>query len=112
MQLNWVDWIILAVAAYYAWEGWGQGVIALLASFVSFLGSLWIAIRFHGPVGAFLVSKFGIPPVWTNVLGYLIVGFVSEFFIAEVISGFIAKIPHKLQVSRANKLLGTVLGLA
>lgn len=111
MALNWVDWVILAIVAYYAWEGWGQGVIALVSSFVSFLGSLWIAIRFHGQVGAFLVSKFGIPPIWTDVLGYLIVGFVSEFLIAEGVSRVVVRIPRKLQVSRANKLLGVVLGI-
>ncbi|MBI5619728.1 CvpA family protein, partial [Candidatus Gottesmanbacteria bacterium] len=111
MVLNWVDWIILTVAFYYLWEGWGQGVIALLASFVSFLGSLWIAVRFHGQVGAFLVSKFGIPSVWTTVLGYLIVGFVSEFLIAEALAGLVARIPHRPQALRFNKLLGALLGL-
>ncbi len=111
MSFNWIDWVIVLVAFYYLWQGWEQGLIYLLSNLASFLGSLWLAIKFHAPVGAFLGEKFGITPVWTDVLGYLIVGFLGEVVIIEALNTLIAKLPRKLLSSQANQWLGAVVSL-
>ncbi len=110
MILNWVDWIIVAVLLYYLWEGWAHGVVAIAVSLVSFLGSLWLAIRYHAIVGAFLGEKFGIPAAWTTVLGYIVVGFMAEFVLAEILAALAAKLPRKLLDSRVNKMAGALTG--
>lgn len=104
--MNWVDWIIIAVVVYYVIDGWERGFFSLLAQLVSFLTALWLAIRFHGQVGNFLVEKFGLPAAWTNVLGYLIVALVAEILLIEVIAILVTKLPKKLLVSKINRYTG------
>lgn len=111
MQFNWIDWVIILVALYYLWQGWEQGLIYLLANLASFLGSLWLAIKFHAPVGIFLGEKFGIAPAWTNVLGYLLVGFVAELVITEILNALLQKLPQKLVNSPLNQWLGALVSV-
>lgn len=109
MYLNWVDAIILVVLGYYLLSGWETGLVQLVANLVSFLGSLWLAIQFHAPVGSFLTEKFGLSSLWSNVLGYLIVGLIADFVINGLLGLGIPKLPKKWEKSKANKVLGTAL---
>ncbi len=61
MGFNWIDWVILAVIVYFIIDGWERGFVAQIGNLLSFLASLWLAVRFHGVVGSFFIEKFGIP---------------------------------------------------
>ncbi len=115
MHLNWVDWIILVVLLYYFLQGWETGLVQLISHLVAFLGSLWLAVKFHGQVGRFLTEKFGIGAMWTNVLGYLIVGFAAEIAIGELLNFLLTLVPKKqlinVEKSYANKVLGTIFSI-
>lgn len=111
MVFNWIDWIIIAVVIYYIVDGWEQGFLQLVANFLSFLGSLWLAVRFHGMVGGFFIQKFGIPVTWTNVLGYLSVALVSQIALEEIFVHLFAKLPKKFGQSNTNRYLGSALSL-
>lgn len=108
-SLNWIDWTIVAVLLYYGFSGWQAGFADLGLSFVTFLISLWLAVKFHAPVGDFFSQKFGIAPMWTTVLGYIIVGFIAEAILAEISSMLIGRLPKKLLESKYNKWLGIVI---
>ncbi|MBI4062445.1 CvpA family protein [Candidatus Gottesmanbacteria bacterium] len=112
MQLNWIDWIIVGVSIYYLIRGWEIGLIYLATNLVSFLAALWLSIKYHAPVGAFFAEKFGVARVWTTVLGYIVVAFIAEAVISELLVLFARRIPKKLIASRANQWLGSVLSLA
>lgn len=107
--VNWIDWIIITVLLYYGFTGWKTGFADLGLSFVTFIISFWLAITFHAPVGDFISQKFGIAPMWTAVLGYLIVGFVAEIILAEIASILMNRLPKKLLESKYNKGLGVVV---
>ena len=111
MIFNWIDWTIIAVLLYYAVQGWKAGFADLGLSFVTFLISLWLAIKFHAPVGDFISQKFGVPVLWTSFLGYLIVGFIAEAVLAEIASLLISQIPKKLLESKFNKWFGIVISI-
>lgn len=109
MPLNWVDWIILLVYAYAIYDGWQRGFISLCTTFISFLGSMWLALRYHGLVGIFLTTTFGLSPTWTDILGYLALAIISQFVI-ELMCGFvIARLPELIQASKKNNWLGSVV---
>ena len=112
MQLNWIDWIILGVCVYYLIKGWEIGLIYLATNLVSFLAALWLSIKYHAPVGAFFADKFGVAKIWTTVLGYIVVAFVAEAVISELLGIVARKIPKKLITSRANQWLGSGLSFA
>lgn len=107
--LNWIDWTIIVIVAYYAFTGWEAGFADLGFSFVTFIISLWLAIKFHSPVGDFLSTKFAIPSMWTEVMGYVIVGFIAEAILSEIASLILAQIPARIAASKANKLLGVIV---
>lgn len=107
--LNWIDWSIIAVLLYYGYTGWQAGFADLGLSFVTFIISFWLAITFHAPVGDFFSQKFGIAPAWTTVLGYLIVGFIAEIILAEIVAIFMGRVPKKLVQSKYNKGLGVAV---
>jgi uncharacterized protein YkwD len=110
--LNWVDWTIIAILIYYALSGWSAGFADLGLSFITFLISLWLSIKFHAPVGDFLSVKFGIPSVWTGVLGYILVAFIAQAILSELVQLLLSKLPQKLVFSKVNKVLGTVVSIA
>ncbi len=111
MTFNWIDWVIVGVLAYYGFQGWISGFADLGLSFVTFLASLWFAVKFHAPVGDFLTDKFGIAPMWSTVLGYIIVAFIAEAILSEVAWFVMKKIPKKLISSKANKWLGILISV-
>lgn len=109
MNFNWIDWTIVAVVVYYLLTGWETGLAYLALNLLSFLGSLWFAIKFHAPVGSFLTEKFGISATWTTVLGYIVVAVIAEAIVSEIGSLFVAKLPKKYLASRVNQWLGAVV---
>lgn len=111
MNLNWVDWVIIVVGVYYFFRGWEQGLLRLGTSLLSFLLSLWLSIKYHGIVGSFLVSKFGLPALWGTVLGYIVIGFAGEAFIGQLLAILVSMLPPGLVKLKMNNFLGAILSL-
>ncbi len=109
LNLNWVDWVIVAVTIYFIIEGWQTGFVYLLANLAGFLGSLWLAVKYHSLVGDFLVSKFGLSTVWTNVAGYILIALVGEIVLSEIFSLILSRLPKKILSSKINQWLGAIL---
>lgn len=112
MQFNWIDWVIFFVVLYNVIDGWDKGLVSLLSNTLAFLASLWIAIRFHAQVGGFFVAKLGLPSVWTNVLGYLVLAFPSERVINAILEWPLLKLPQKIVRSVINRWFGSVFAVA
>lgn len=112
MQFNWIDWIIFFVVLYHIIDGWDRGLVSLLSNTVVFLVSLWIAIRFHVQVGGFLVQKFGLPQIWTNVLGYLVLAFPAEYTLNSVLEWPLLKVPPRIVGSVINRWFGSLFAVA
>lgn len=110
MTVNWIDGVVLAVIVYYAWSGWQSGLLYLLANLIGFLSSLWIAIRYHEPVGQLIGAKFGIAATWRQVFGYVVVAFVSETVVSLIVNRAVSFFPKRFLSSRANHILGAIAG--
>lgn len=110
--MNWIDWGILVYVAYHVIGGWEQGLVSLVGSLGAFFGSLLLAIRYHSIVGSFLRDKFGLTQLWTSVLGYLSVAFVTEIILAEIFGTLLRRIPKKFLASKGNRWLGGVVSFA
>lgn len=106
LHLNWIDYIVIVCVVYSLINGWVTGIPHLISNLFSFLGSLWLSVKYHTPVGNFFGEKFGITAIWTTVLGYVIVAFVSELILSEIIRIFIVRIPSKITKSYISKFLG------
>ena len=111
MQFNWIDWIIFFVVFYQVIDGWDKGLVSLLSHTLSFMVSLWAAIRYHAAVGGFLVQKFGLPSLWTNVLGYLAIAFPVEMMVNTILESILGRVPQKIMGSFVNKWFGSVFAV-
>lgn len=112
MQFNWIDWIIFFVILYHIIDGWDRGFVSLVCNTFAFLVSLWIAIRFHAQVGGFFVRTFGVPLIWTDVLGYLVLAFPVEILINSILDWPLKKIPKKIVGSFINRCFGSLFAIA
>ncbi len=111
MHFNWIDWIISVILVYSLVDGWQRGFISLVANLISFLGSLWFAVRYHMVVGNFFAMKFGLTMTWSEVVGYLGVAIVSQLCIELVCAGLIDFVPAKVHTSKINSWLGSIVSL-
>jgi uncharacterized protein YkwD/uncharacterized membrane protein required for colicin V production len=108
---NWIDWTIIAILVYYSLQGWSAGFADLGLSFITFLISLFLSIKFHSPVGDFLSHKFGIPAMWTEVLGYILVAFIAQTILSELVQLILVRLPKTVISSKLNKWLGMIVSI-
>lgn len=111
MQVNWIDLIIVVFVLLQVYEGWERGFISLAINLGSFLASLWLAIRFHAPVGSFIIEKFGLATTWANVMGYVVVALISQVLLEELFHRCLRTLPNKLHTSKINHQLGVLVSM-
>lgn len=109
MAINWVDVTIVLITAFYIFDGWRRGFTVLVVNLISFVASLWLAIRYHAILGNFFIQKFGIPSSWTNVLGYIGIAFAAQLLIEELGLLLVARLPERIAKSRVNHGLGAIV---
>lgn len=109
MPVNWIDGAIVLVTVYFLYEGWRQGFVFLGTSLFSFLISLWLAVSFHIPVARFLTEKFDIPQTWTSIIAYILVAFVAQMVLSEVLGIMTARISRKIIKHPLNQWLGSIV---
>src|SRR3989344_9552047 len=109
LSLNWVDYLILIVLAFYAYGGYASGFIRALLDLTSFVLSFLIGLRFYGFFAGVLTDKFSIPQGFADAIGFFIVTFVAEIAIGILIRKFLAVQPAFLR--GFNKWLGILPGI-
>lgn len=110
MQWNWIDVVILFVLGVSVLHGWRMGFVHIAGTLFSFLGSLWLAVRFNEVFGTFFNDKFGIPTLWGNIIGYIVIAVFAQFIISEIANFFVKKLPKKITESKFNGVVGAVVG--
>ncbi len=111
-MFNWIDWVIVGVVAYHAYLGWESGFFSLFTNFLSFLLALLAAVAWQSPVAGFLTEKFGIPGGWSSVLAYLLLAFLVQEIVNEILRMLIQKIPKHIKKSKIADSLGAVVSAA
>jgi membrane protein required for colicin V production len=109
IQLNWVDFVILIVLLYYAFQGYSTGFIGSLLGLISFVASFVLGLKYYGEVGEILVKTFSIPQTFSNAIGFFILSFFTEIIIGLALRKLIAKRFTGFKV--ANRLLGILPGI-
>jgi uncharacterized protein YkwD len=94
---------------YETYQGWKAGFIALGITFISFAISLWLAVLFQNPVAQFFTDKFGIATMITTLMAYIGLTMVSQMILVHLLSLVVAKFPPKIEKSKINNVLGSVV---
>ncbi|MFI3319969.1 MAG: CvpA family protein [Rikenellaceae bacterium] len=67
--MNYIDIIVAVVMLFAIYNGWRQGVILQLCSFVGIIAGVWLGVKFGGYIG----SMVGISEQYAAVGGFLII---------------------------------------
>lgn len=109
VNLNWIDYLILVVLAFYAYGGYASGFIRALLDLTSFALSFLIGLRFYGLIAGILLHKFSMPQGFSNAIGFFIVTFTAEIIIGILIRNFLS---FDLPILKSlNKTLGILPGI-
>lgn len=109
MGLNWIDYLILTVLLFYAYEGYASGFIGALLDLVSFVSSFLIGLRFYGLIAEILVSNFSMVQGFADAIGFFIVVFIAQTVIGIIIRKFFKAGPKSLR--GFNKWFGILPGV-
>jgi uncharacterized protein YkwD len=109
MQFNWIDWVIIIIFAYEAYQGWVSGFVSLGASVLALAVSLWLAIAYQTPVSSFFIEKFGVAPTWGLILSYMSIVFLGQIIFMQILHLLVARIPKQIANSKINSALGAIV---
>ena len=62
VMLNWVDLAIIGMFAFFIYEGFKHGFFITLADFLSFFGSLILALSLYPKLSDILTEQFSVSP--------------------------------------------------
>jgi uncharacterized protein YkwD len=110
-MINWIDILLLAIIALYAFMGWRRGFILGAIELIAWVGSI-VASFLLFPYVSVTVSKiFPALGIWLNFVSFLFTFLVIRL-VASFIIGLIMKdVPARVQTSGINKLLGLLPGI-
>ncbi|MDP2649648.1 MAG: CvpA family protein [bacterium] len=117
LNLNLLDFIIIAILIFYAIEGYALGFIAATFDFVSFLASFILGLKFYSFFGAFLTAHFLIPKGFANAFGFFIAAFLFEIIFGIVLRTIYRSVFSKngifdnIRFKKINKILGILPGV-
>ena len=109
LSLNWVDYLILAVLVFYAYEGYSSGFIRAILDLANFALSFLIGLKFYGFIAGILMHKFSMPQGFSDAIGFFLIVLTAEIIIGILIRNFLS---FYLKIFRnINKILGIFPGI-
>lgn len=109
LELNWLDWVILAVIIISGLISLMRGLVKESLSFVGWVLAFWIALNFSKPLSAHLTSW--ITNSETRFIISFALLFIATLFILGIVNLIIASFMQKTGLSGTDRLLGMLFGL-
>lgn len=106
--LNILDYVIMIVFAFYAYEGYALGFVLATADLFSFILSFMIALKTYSYIGGFLASTFSIPQGFANAIGFFISAIVSEIVLNIVFRRSLRFLPKFNFSDKTKEILNTL----
>lgn len=109
LSLNGVDYLILVVLVFYAYEGYVSGFFRALLDLASFIFSFFVGLKFYGIIAGILSNNLSVPQGLSDALGFFIIAFVVEIVTGILIRTFLNfDLPF---LKRLNKTFGILPGI-
>jgi membrane protein required for colicin V production len=105
--MNWLDIVIIVVAALLGFAGLWQGIIRTVFGIAGLIGGIVLAGRYYGGL-AELLFPAGAP--WANIAAYAII-LLATLIVAGVVGHLVAKLVHFAALGWLDRLVGCVLGV-
>ncbi|MFP3898707.1 MAG: CvpA family protein [Dehalococcoidia bacterium] len=106
--MNWLDIVIIVVAALFGLAGLWNGIIKTAFGIAGLIGGIALAGRYYGGLAA-LLSPAG--ATWANIVAYAVI-LLATMVLAGVIGWFVSKLVHITLLGWLDRLVGFILGVA
>jgi len=105
-----LDIILCCILGYGVFNGIRKGLFVELASLVSLLLGIYIAIKFSGVVGGFFDGHLPEDPKTAAVVSFIIT-FIAVVVAITLLAKFMTKIADFSGLGLVNRIMGAVFGL-
>jgi len=105
--MNWLDIVIIVVAALLGIAGLRQGIIKTAFGIAGLIVGIVLAGRYYDELAALI---FPAGATWANIAAYAII-LIATLIVAGVIGWFVAKLVHIVLLGWLDRLVGFVLGV-
>ncbi len=112
--LNLLDFIIIVIILFYAYEGYKLGFLVAFLDLASFIISFLLALTFYNRLGEVVATLFGIPPGLSNALGFFLIALVCEVVLSLLLRRlfiFLPSIPEDHPVQKVFNSLSHPFGI-
>jgi uncharacterized membrane protein required for colicin V production len=76
--MNWVDFVIIALLLFFAYEAIGRNFISEVLDSLSFIIAFIASLRFYNEFAQFFALSFRVPNSLAKIFGFLSVWFLVE----------------------------------
>lgn len=105
--MNWLDIVIIVIAALFGMVGLWRGIIKAVFGLGGLIGGIALAGRYYQPF-ANMLSPEGAS--WSGIAAYAII-LVATLIVASIIGGLVAKLARIVMLGWLDKLIGFILGV-
>ena len=112
MSLNFIDALLVCIVLLNAIVGWRRGFISGALDLLRWIGSLLAALYFYQPVSRLLGQMADWSEIWTPPLAFIFVVITASLLIQLLGGALLKRLPPDVRRSRANRIFGTLPGLA
>jgi len=108
-DFNWIDYLILVVLVFYAYDGYAGGFVDTLLNLAGFIFSFLLGLKFYGLIAGLLMHQFSLSQGFANAIGFFIITFACEIAFGALIRNFLSfDVPI---FKKLNKILGILPGI-
>ena len=111
LQGNWVDLIIVIISVYFVVDSWKTGLWVILADFLGFLVSLFVALTGYSFLAGLLRESFSLPRSVANALGFFLTAGISEAILGFLFALVLRKIPYQFWRKPWSNIVGLIPSL-
>jgi membrane protein required for colicin V production len=108
--MNYLDFIILLPAAWFAFKGFSRGLVLELTSLIGLILGIYLSLHFSGFAAGFLTDTFHITGKYLPILSF-IVTFLAVIIVFYIIGKIITKMFDAVALGFFNRLLGLIFGI-
>lgn len=114
-SFNLIDLVILATLIYFIWSGYEQGLILGILNLFRTVIAFLLSLIYYPQFGDFLTTQFHVTKIIGQILGFVLILFVTQMILGFVIfkvHGFIVKFLAKVRpLYLIDKILGIIPSL-
>lgn len=112
---NLLDFIIVVVILFYAYEGYALGFTLAFLDLISFIASFIAALKFYAVVAKLFIATFAMPLGIANAAAFFLIAFICEValgLLSRRLIKYVPSLPPSHIVYRGFKKVDHLLGIA